>query len=396
MAIGGAAGLGSLCPSIVNAASQSGQVVPLPDSLAKGQTTYKETFDRPWLGGQRTLREMLREGGVDVNRFVNSGQGEALIQSYELQSKYKDGIDPHVIKYWDDLGIKKEDHNADPRTRWFSYVPKEALEKNNTKQFPLIFNMPHADAFECEGRGYVELAAKERLIVVIPTATDLEDILTLYTKVAKMYPVDTSRFFMSGFSFTGFRTEEFAFRHPEVLAGIAFDCHLWPFMWQMPEKWIVEHSVMLKMPTIMYVGNADFGIPLPLYKGMSNANTRHGDDHVHTPKDNIDRANLRFRINGCREITYDESFAMASSKNKVEREIGAPVSRSKIANIDNTEYYFGDFLSSDGAYRTRIIVMDNIPHYPFGSMAEVTWEFLKHFRRNVETGESVTDGNVPL
>jgi hypothetical protein len=359
----------------------------------------KEIFDKPWgTEGREPLRQMFTQGGskIDIDRFINSGQGEALVNSYKLQIKYKDGMDPSVVKYWDDLGIKKEDHNTFPRPRWFSYVPKEAFEKSNTKKFPLIFNMPHNDPYECEGRGYVDLAARERFIVVIPNATDIEDILTLYNIVIKIYPVDTSRFYMSGFSFTGFRTQRFAFQHPGVLAGIAFDCHLWPFWWQIPEKWIVDHSAQLKMPMIMYVGNSDFGKPLPLNAEMNETHTRHGDGHVHTPQDNIERANLWFRVNGCREITYDESLAMASSQNKCEREIGAPVSRSKIARIDDTDYYFGDFVSSDGVYRTRITIMDNVPHFPFGSMAAVTWDFLKHFSRNIKTGESVIDGQLPL
>jgi hypothetical protein len=358
----------------------------------------KDMFDKPFATGGPPLRERFLQDGskMDIGRFINSGQGEALINSYQLQIKYKDGMEPEVIKYWNDRGIIKEDHNTDPRTRWFSYVPQEALEKNSTKIFPLIFNMPHADIFNCEGRGYVELAAKERFIVIIPSATNIEDIFTLFTRVIKMYPVDTSRFYMTGFSFTGFRTQEFTLRHPEVLAGIGFNCHLWPFMWQMPEKWIVDHTALLKIPLIMHVGNADFGRPLPINSGMYETKTRHGDDHVHSPEDNIDRANLWFRINDCREVTRDESFATASSQNQCEREIGAPVSRSKIANIDDTEYYFGDFISRDGVYRTRIISMDNIPHFPFGSMAAVTWDFLKHFSRNIKTGESIIDGNLPL
>ena len=96
------------------------------------------------------------------------------------------------------------------------------------------------------------------------------------------------------------------------------------------------------------------------------------------------------------EITLDEVMASARSENKVEREIGTPVSRSKITIIDDTEYYFGDFISSDSVYRTRIIGMDNIPHFPFGSMAEVTWEFLKHFSRDLKTGKTLIDGELPL
>jgi hypothetical protein len=356
----------------------------------------KELFDKPFNSTGKSFREMFTPAGskIDIDRFINSGQGEALINSYKMRFQYRDGMDPEVIKYWSDRGIIKEEHNADPRTRWFSYVPKEALENNNTLKFPLIFNLPHTDPFECECRGYAELAAREHFIVVIPTATDIEDIFTLYARVVKMYPVDTSRFYMSGFSFTGFRIQEFVFRHPEVVAAIAFNCHLWPFMWQMPEKWIVDHIAMLKMPMIMYVGNADFGMPLPLYLGMTQL-TQNGDDHFHTPQDNVDRANLWFRINGVRQITYDQAFAMASSQNKCEREIGAPLSRSKIARIDDTEYYFGDFVSNDGVFRTRIISMDNVPHFPFGSMAAVTWDFLKHFSRNMSTGESITDGALP-
>ena len=71
----------------------------------------KEMFDKPWASevrGPITLRERFLEGGkMDVDRFINSGQGEALINSYKLQIKYTDGMEPEVIKYWDDLGHQK-------------------------------------------------------------------------------------------------------------------------------------------------------------------------------------------------------------------------------------------------------------------------------------------------
>ena len=73
-------------------------------------------------------------------------------------------------------------------------------------------------------------------------------------------------------------------------------------MWEMPEKWIVDHLAKLKMPMVQYVGNVDFGIPIPLYEGMYEVHPRHGSDHLHTPQDNVDRANMWFRINGAREI----------------------------------------------------------------------------------------------
>lgn len=42
---------------------------------------------------------------------------------------------------------------------------------------------------------------------------------------------------------------------------------------------------------------------------------------MYIPQGNIDCANMWFRINGVREVTYDEAMSAACSKTKVEREI---------------------------------------------------------------------------
>ena len=61
-------------------------------------------------------------------------------------------------------------------------------------------------------------------------------------------------------------------------------------------------------------------VPIHLNTGINQIG-RHGADHVHTAQDNIDCANMWFRINGVREVTYDEAMSAACSKTKVEREI---------------------------------------------------------------------------
>lgn len=370
-------------------------------ATANEPKSVKELFktELPNVLGSGTLYDRFSAvKKMDLERFINSGQGEALLKSYALQIKYKDGSDPEVIKYWKDKGIKKIIFGGQNKYvhQYVAYVPVEALEEDNTKKFPLIFNLPHANLFQAEGRGYAELAAKERLIVVIPSATNIEELMRLYVKMTKVYPVDKSRFYMTGFSYTGFRTTEFAMRHPEVVAGIAINSHFWPFMWEMPEPWIVDRLAKLNMPIVKHVGNVDFGVPVPINKPMDDKTNPKGKDHLHTAEENIDRANMWFKINNVPQVSYQQAFAAAKSKNKVEREIGVPVSRSKIEKIDGTEYFYGDFKSKDGVYRTRIISMDNIPHYVFGSMAEVTWDFLKHFQRDPVTKQSLTNNEVPL
>ena len=111
---------------------------------------------------------------------LHSGQGEALLDSYKLQIKYEDGMDPGVVEYWDDIGVLKEEHDAGLRSKWYSYLPHSALDESSTKQYPLIINLPH-DPFLTEARGFARLASADEVIVVIPTAADIEDIYSLDT-----------------------------------------------------------------------------------------------------------------------------------------------------------------------------------------------------------------------
>jgi len=340
-------------------------------------------FDKPFPNETVSFREMLVRMGpdIDAERFIHSGQGEALLNSYKLQIKYADGMNPRVVEYWDDFGVLKEEHDKGQRTRWYSYVPNSALDESCDRQYPLIINLPH-DPFVTEGRGYAHLASSHEVIVVIPTATDIEDIYTLYKKVVAEYKVDKTRVYMSGFSFAGFRALAFAMRHPEPLAGIAVNCHLWPFMWHLPEKWIRDRLSEMKMPIINYVGNVDFGHPVPYNVGFDQTDTPNGSDHVRSAQDSLDRVNLWLGINGCPQVTMESALAASSSDKKWEREIGLPVWRGETKIIDDTEYYFGDFLSDDNICRTRIVVMDNVPHIEFGSMVSVAWDFLKDFSRS--------------
>ena len=152
----------------------------------------KEMFDKPWpvVSGPVTLRERFLEGGkMDVDRFINSGQGEALVNSYKLQIKYKMAWNRKSSSIGMTRALKKRTINADPRTRWFVLCSQRGTWRSTIRRnshSSSICRTPTSS--DCEGRGYVELAAQERLIVVIPTATDIEDISALYTRVVKMYP----------------------------------------------------------------------------------------------------------------------------------------------------------------------------------------------------------------
>lgn len=349
------------------------------------------------------LRDQLIAVGrdLDVDKLINSPAGEDLINSFRLQFQYDDGMHPNVISYWKARGMNKFIPKVGKGTKldMICYVSDRIMNAGADERFPLMVVIPH-DLFEAEGRGYVELALREHFVVMIPMSRNLEDIHSCIKYMEQNYAVDPGRVYMSGFSFPGFLTNNFALLHPELLAGIATDCHMWPYLWQRPLPWITDHAAQYKMPVVNYTGNKDFGMTVPVYGANLDLEAVHGfstgDAHLHKPEDNLWGCNMWMKINGAPEISLDACLGSKDSDKEYERKVGLPASRGTVKVYKGIEYSICDFLSGDGLCRVRMMAMENIPHYVWGGMADMTWEFLKHFRRDPETGESICISPVEL
>ena len=150
-----------------------------------------------------TTREQLAGTGhgLDVDRIVEGPQGEAFMKTFKMYYEITDPYDPKLLEYWEKKGIKKFEPTvaSGKKSDMVVYCPLEALEEGNTKKFPLFVVIPH-QIFETETRGYCELAAKERFIVILPKSRVIEDVYSTIVTAEKIMPVDKSRVYMGGFS----------------------------------------------------------------------------------------------------------------------------------------------------------------------------------------------------
>lgn len=61
----------------------------------------------------------------------------------------------------------------------------------------------------------------------------------------------------------------------------------------------------------------------------------------------------------------------------------------EVVNIDRSGDSPAYLCSIDGAEDVKVCFVVNRPHMPSGNDAEVVWDFLRHYRRDLVTGESV-------
>ena len=101
--------------------------------------------------------------------------------------------------------------------------------------------------------------------------------------------------------------------------------------------------------------------------------------------------NLRLRACNCREITLEEVTAAKDSADIVERKVGMPFDKTEVQNIFGWDHYIGTVTDKYGDDYLKIVAVENFPHWPIPSMAEMVWDFLKHFSRDPKTRQLIDD-----
>ncbi|MCD7917996.1 MAG: hypothetical protein LUF84_06030, partial [Clostridiales bacterium] len=85
----------------------------------------------------------------------------------------------------------------------------------------------------------------------------------------------------------------------------------------------------------------------------------------------------------------EEILAAQSSPDYVTRRNGVPADRTEVRYVMGSEAYLSDYRNENGKWYFRYISLENTPHMIMPQMAELSWEFLRRFARNTETGEVI-------
>ena len=358
---------------------------------------YEQNFDCLWLENPTFGELVAFQSSNDFNlyNFVNSAWGEQTAKNFYTYITYaKDPMNPNLVAYWKRQGLLKEsyrDLSSETETdteqespdengiigNYFVYSPIRPEADPNTKYPCIIVNHGgNEPAFQAESFGYCQIAAREGIILIMAENNDAENLYQILEKVKQEYPVDETRIYGAGSSKGSANTMIFSAEYPNLLAAIT--------TLDVPPKYLTEEETENyqavkegKLPLFDLAGLADKMLAYPM-----NTNA----------KNNISLWNTLMTVTNHEDycLTDEETSDLAqNSLNVIEHLTGGRFESTRIEYPTNNEVFINDFTNENGITDLRIVVVENRGHIPSGYDAEYSWDFMKHFSRDTETGESI-------
>ena len=389
-------------------------------------------------------RKALRgsqDGTWDEEALLKSEFGEELARTNDLRFRYEeDPMGEEVLSFYRTLGVRKELFTGpDFYDRWMLFTPLEApKDPASPVKYPIIFwhhgggNAIETDEFSVH---FSQMAGKEKFILVMLQDTRWEQVNCKIDEVAALYPVDMERIYVAGYSQGGQAAHSALLRIPHRLAAAA-PCGAEIFQqWDhMDVRFTVPEIVNLRhffVPTMEMTGVCEFltflpvnhyrpivfnkpeeGAALTTYnvpghdrdKDPTNPPGKRADkpfppegaDAEAADRWKLSRLNLRMFVQHC--APRDEDVCL-SYRNTIDdtfhHKLGFYGDTEEMRVIGGIEHYIADIKNDEGTLAFRYCGIDNFPHWPSPLLAELTWEFMKKFRRDSCTGKIVEDTYKP-
>jgi hypothetical protein len=226
------------------------------------------------------------------------------------------------------------------------------------------------------------------LIFFVLEDPDSNDLLCkILEDAGVMYPfLDKSRVYITGHSHNGHYSFEFACRHPNLLAGIATmgNTH------GLPTSDIPVDKVIFNDAQLNKIKNID--MPLVNINGQwENAYSckQVGAMRFRSPEEKGKQFQNRLIASNCPLKQNEEILAAADSPDLATRMVGVPNDRSEVLYFEGDECYIADVINNEGRIHLRLVTLENLPHATSAHMPWLSWNFLRRFARNQETGKLV-------
>lgn len=330
-------------------------------------------------GGHRgfALPGFDREAWMASEAGKNVGAMKAIAKQYP-EDEMADG----VLKYWAENGVKKELFDAQGEGKYAVFTP---LDLDVRKKYALVY-LNHAGMTpinQYETCGFPMLAGKEKFICVCPwnggpsndqVETEFPRILDALKE--RGFPIDWERVYVAGFSAgsdaTGVLTWAYADRIAAISPSPGANMFLKGRWYETPDAWNGSHP----MPMICVAGTMDGGDRYPL-------DTQEGIDNYNIWMKQI------VKVPDYEALTLEASQALGSqSDDPAKQTFGMDFHNTYTLHMEGRRWYVGEYRSEGVAY-ARFIMGDGIPHTQTKYHAPLIWDFLKHFRRDTRTGETV-------
>lgn len=385
------------------------------------------TVDRKYAQWVQALR-CSHNGQCDVDALLSTQYGKQMSALSMLRFRFEEapaGAD--CLNYYHALGIRKElFSDGDFFSRWAMFSPQELCPD---KKYPLIFwnhgggNPIETDEFSIH---LTQMVANEQFMVCMMQTTNADNIAQMIPLISERYPVDAERIFVIGYSQGGQAAHAAGVLFPELFAGIsACGCDAFPLWDNLDRRFTLaelDHLRDIFVPVMQIAGQFEFlnllphnrweGIklwPTPvsvnayhppefnLTKDPTNPPGKRADKPSppsHTNPDcwKLQKLNLRLISQGCKPVDTAKCLAFQkASTDELHRVLGFYGDQEEIRDYGGVKHYICDTYNADRLPAYRYIGVSNAPHWPPLMMAELSWEYLRQFRRDSGTGRIVAD-----
>ena len=320
---------------------------------------------------------------------------------------YRDApMHPDLLRYWADRGLKKELFDDEGRCGFdapHEYSVFTPLGLDPSKKYALIyFSHGGGQPIEwAEHYGFNTLAARERYIVVYAQngGRSNDESETEFARITGRlrdagYPVDWERVYAAGFSSGSEASARIAAAFPKQIAAVACMPDGVPFRtlaFDAADETVTAMK-QYRMPGIFIGGGVDI-CDFPAAWALNYTGSGLGVGTVENAVNSL-RAWIGeiAKAQSAKLPTYPEVIdLLAHAEDPVEREFGLHFDRSWSFHVQGADWLGGEFYGADGAPVMRWARAQGVPHMVWESQANLVWDYLKHFRRDLETGESIYD-----
>lgn len=346
--------------------------------------------------GIENLLAAMGNAEADAATIAASEDGQEMARRMGLMAVPEDSEASR--NYWAEYekGLRKEIH-GEGLDKWASYIPC-AAEREPGRKFPLIFCLhgAHNPIQLTESYGVVQLAAREECIVIAPENENLENILSLLDYAKGHFPVDESRVYSIGYSFGGFMSSRNVLSRPELFAGVGIGGMLFagevkahvldgqPYPAYRLTEEMLQKAGSVKMPALLFMGENEMLRLLPLWKEPAQ-DIRDGVIPLSSADKQAAFNNWR-RVGGCGPAHF---LSEGEEAGPVEKSIGARFERTEIREYSGRKYFIGDSVTPEGECLFRAVACEKMVHWPTPAFAELVWEQIGRFARDVRTGDLI-------
>ncbi|MHC5375150.1 hypothetical protein ACYSNU_15260 [Enterococcus sp. LJL120] len=327
--------------------------------------------------------------GFNQTAFDQTEAGQNVIQMKKIYEEFKeDEMHPDLLAYWQSLGVKKELYNTGKNSGEHRYSIFTPLELDFSKKYALIY-VSHggmSNISQAEVTGFPAMVGNQKFICICAEngGYSNEEVETEFPRIIQEvitngYPVDEERIYAAGYSAGSDATGVIASTNPQLVAAVSPDPGANLFykgVWyNHPEYY--QKLAKYRMPFICVGGTMDGGDRYPLETAEA-----------------IENFNIWIKefaqIDNFKKLSLEKSKKIIrETKNPAKRAFGFNFDKTYTIHMEGLDWFVGDYKDKKHNTIARFVAGEGLPHEQTAYHSPIIWDYLKHFSRDVETGESI-------